>query len=303
MKTKFYFLLPILFCACNKGDSTAPQPAMQLPPAGPDTCSRPDWKAGTTRYFQHPCGIALSPKTGELAVSAYSGGYAQKGDVAVFASMAAFLTQNQAATYVYHDAKAPESLVFDKDGNLFIAETEGTAGITILKKDAAGYTKAKTIQGGLNNPRGMAFDKNGYLFLCDDGNNRIVCFKAPLISDVYLSVITGLGSPKGIAYSNNSLFIAEYSGNRISQWKIDSFTAPVATATIASPVDIAVNDCFVAVGIPAEKTIKFFHSRAFSFSAGSISVGSQSFGMLLPAGKKELTLLAYESQKVMNYAP
>ena len=305
MKTKYFlFLLPILFCACSKSNTAVtPTPGVPLP-AGPDTCTRSDWKAGAARYFQHPCGIALSPKTGELAVSAYPGGYAQKGDVAVFASLGAFLTQNQAATFVYSDAKAPEALAFDKDGNLFIAETEGTAGITLLKKGTGGgYTKLKTIQGGFNNPRGMAFHPDGSLFLCDDGNGRVVRFKNPIASDAFLPVITGLGSPKGIAYSNNSLFIAEYSSNRISQWTIDSFSTPVATVAVVNPVDLAVNDCFVAVGMPAEKRVKFFHRGALPLSAGSISVGSQSFGMLLPAGKKELTLTAYEAQKMVSYTP
>ncbi len=311
MKTKYYFLLlSLLFGACKKDENgvklVAPpvvQNPAQIPPAPPDTCSRPEREAGPARYFQHPCGIAVSPKNGEVAISAYSGGYALKGDVIVFASLAAFLTQNQAATYVYKEAKAPEALAFDKDGNLFIAETEGTAGITILKKMQVGYYPLKTIQGGLNNPRGMAFDNAGNLFLCDDGNNRVVRFRAPLTSDVYEPVITGLGSPKGIAVSNNRLFIAEYSGNRISQWKIDSFSAPVATVAVASPVDIAATECFVAVGCPAEKAVRFFHSGYLPLSAGSIAVGSQSFGMLLPAGEKVLTLTSYDAQKVISYAP
>ncbi len=307
MKTKYYFLLLfLLFGACKKEESGVKPvvpPVGQNPPAIPDTCSRPEGKAGPARYFQHPCGIAISPKTGELAISAYSGGYAQKGDVIVFASPAAFLTQNQAGTYVYKEAKAPEALAFDKDGNLFIAETEGTAGITILKKSGVGYSRLKTIQGGLNNPRGMAFDNAGNLFLCDDGNNRVVRFKAPLTSDVYEPVITGLGSPKGIAVSNNRLFIAEYSGNKISQWKIDSFSAPVATVAVANPVDIAANECFVAVGCPAEKAVKLFHSGYLPLSAGSIAVGSQSFGMLLSAGEKVLTLTAHDAQRIISYTP
>jgi hypothetical protein len=295
-------LMPLLFAACKK-ESSPVAPAVITPPVVtvPDTCTRLEWKSGIGGNFTNPCGFAVSP-TGQVAVSAYNGGYGTLGKVIIYKSIGGFLhNESVAVFYTYNNAKAPEALVFDKDGNLYIAETEGTAGITVLKRGATSYSKVKTIQGGFSNPRGMAFDDQGRLYLCDDGNNRIVRFNAPLTSNTSTTVITGLGAPKGIAYVENRLYVAEYSGNRLSEWQVDSFASPTAVTPVMAPVDVTANTCFAAVSQPGSKVVSLFHRRLLTASAGSYPVGNQCFGMWLHPTKAALVMALYERNKVVEY--
>jgi len=140
----------------------------------------------------------------------------------------------------------PKGVVLDKDGNLYIADTEnhrirkvtpGGTISTIAGTGTAGYAgdDGAATSAQLNNPKGMAVDSSGNLYIADTDNQRIrKVTPAGMISTVAGTGTAGnypgdggpatsaeLNSPFGVAVdSDSNLYIADTGNSRI--FKVDA---------------------------------------------------------------------------------
>ncbi len=93
----------------------------------------------------------------------------------------------------------PTSLTFDQNGDLYVCDNDfnnrirkvSTEGIvsTIAGGDVKDFKDGNVSEAQFNNPRGIAIDDNGNLYVCDIGNNRI----RKISPDGEVSTVAGSG--------------------------------------------------------------------------------------------------------------
>jgi hypothetical protein len=150
----------------------------------------------------------------------------------------------------------PWGIVYDGTGNLYVCDNGGN---TIRKVVATGGSGASTTVAGsgvasendatgtlatFNGPMGIAYDGSTYLYVCDNGGNKIrritVSTGAVLTiagsglateTDNVTGTLATFNRPAGIVYDGaGNLYVSDVGGNTIR--KI-STTAPYAVSTIA----------------------------------------------------------------------
>lgn len=151
-----------------------------------------------------------------------------------------------------------EGLVFDKAGNLWIADQnsrvlgflrflDGELASKVLGQSGFTTGTCSTTQSGLCKPGGTTFDKSGNLWVADFSNNRVVMFKTPQTTDKAATFVigqssftssacattqSGLCGPAGTAFdSSGNLWVADGKNNRVLE-----FSAPFSTGESASLV-------------------------------------------------------------------
>jgi len=234
-----------------------------------------------TNGFDRPVGIAFSPGQ-KVVVTEFHGmnpdgtgyAYGSPGAVKIYNSTANFYTNISDVSIPFAIINnGPEAVVFDANENLYIAETENTAGISIFQSPYA--IKLKTIWGGFNNPRGIALDGSGNLYVADDGNGKIVKITNPLGVDAESDLITGLTTPKAVAISGNYIFIAEYDANRVTKYNIASPGASVETFNIDHPIDLHVSGCMLYISSHGAIYGGYGSSKVVAVKADNMNAGIQ----------------------------
>ena len=147
----------------------------------------------------------------------------------------------------------PRAIAFDKDGNTFFADTLNqrirridTAGVitTVAGNGTEGYSgdSGPALEAALNQPHGVAVDKDGILYIADSANHRI----RKVTADGQISTYAGDGTPGALGDggpaaaaqvkdpktitmdpSGAVLYIADTGNNRIR--KIDLGTGTIST--------------------------------------------------------------------------
>ena len=211
--------------------------------------------AGFDQYG--PSGIAIDPR-GRIFVTDFA------GDRVLTWPDSSALTSCQPADAVIGlgDLDGPEAVAIDPgSGAVFISSTLSHS--VIGYKFAGGaWTKFVTLgspgaagaaSNRFNFPRGLAIDPGGRLFVADDFNKRVQIFNAPFNDGE--AAVDGLGGfadggfdgPKGLAMVGHTLFVADYSKDRVLRFT-GPFTTPnqvyAATASFTGldgPVDVVVH--------------------------------------------------------------
>lgn len=119
---------------------------------------------------------------------------------------------------------------------------------TVLKFTSPGVSSI--FASGFNNPRGLAFDQSGNLYVANGSGNTITKIQTNGSTSVFAS--TGLNDPRGIAFDHlGNLFVANSGNNTI--WKYDASGAGALFGTSAfsanGPFGLAIdsgNNVFVA---------------------------------------------------------
>jgi secreted PhoX family phosphatase len=120
------------------------------------------------------------------------------------------------------------------------------AGLVIGQSDFTSDTQATTAS-GLNYPTEVAFDAAGNLWLVDQGNNRVLEYKAPFSTGESASIVigqadftsfasattaTGMNSPYGITFDGSgNLWVSDNKNLRVLE-----FTLPFSSGQAASLV-------------------------------------------------------------------
>ncbi|MGI0047170.1 MAG: NHL repeat-containing protein [Nitrosotalea sp.] len=142
---------------------------------------------------------------------------------------------------------SPDGIAFDKDGDLWIADTgfnrllmfpppftNDENATLVIGQDNFTSTDAALSATGLDQPYGMAFDKDGNLWVADTNNNRLVEYKPPFTTDEATSIVIGspsfdkgtystnassLAAPYGLAFDKSgNLWVVDYYDNRVLEF-------------------------------------------------------------------------------------
>jgi prepilin-type N-terminal cleavage/methylation domain-containing protein len=165
-----------------------------------------------------------------------------------FNSSGSFISQIGGYGFANGNLLTPWGFAFDATGNIWIADTrnnrvqEFTSGgswiQTIPSSGCGNITPAgctaSTTNGQFNNPKGVAFDSSGNLWVTDYGNNRVQEFNSSgsylfAIGAGYNGVAGAIGStgtasgqfngPLGIAIdSSNNIWVVDSSNNRVQEF-------------------------------------------------------------------------------------
>lgn len=261
IKISFLSLLFLgLIFSCNSDDDSTPNEDNNDP--DPVACEIPNITANTNKDFINPCAIAVSAD-GRIAITTYNGfdqGYGAQGVTKVWTSYTVF-ANNQPPVITFNNVAA-EGAAFDSNGNLFITETEQVAGVAVYLKNQNGYTFSHTIQGNLNNPRGITFD-NGKLYIADDGNSRIVSVQNPASPNyVIQNEFPTNGSVKAITADSEYFYYVQFTENKVvKRSKSDGTTQNL---TVTNPVDITLHNGNLYVTSPTSKKLTVISAEIFS---------------------------------------
>lgn len=249
------FLLGLII-SCKSDDDSTPNPDDNPDPI---VCEIPNITNSGTEDFLNPCAIAVSPQ-GQIIVTTYNEGYGQYGLYRIWASYAAF-SANQLPIQEGFQIAA-EAATFDPAGNLYVAETEQVARISVYLKNGNAYNWSHFIQGGMNNPRGIVFD-GGKLYIADDGNGRVVSVTNPTTpnSPIQAEFSTN-GSVKAITSDAQYFYYVQFTENKVvKRSKTDGTTQSL---DVTNPVDITLHDGNLYVTSPTSKKLTIIAAETFS---------------------------------------
>jgi uncharacterized protein YjiK len=155
---------------------------------------------------------------------------------------------------------APYGIAFDTAGNMYVAESNNHRVQKFTKTgpglfDLSGITVAGTGTLGsgatqLNNPKGIAFDAKGNMYVVDSNNSRVQKFKTTGTGTFNPSGVTvagtgGLGvssdqlkNPEGIAFdATGYMYVADYNNSRIQQFPTAVSGISGTSGTIITQID------------------------------------------------------------------
>jgi sugar lactone lactonase YvrE len=128
----------------------------------------------------------------------------------------------------------PEGIYVDDNLTLYIADSSNhriqmwTYGAS-FGQTVAGDGSAGSSLTQLNSPMAVIVDINGYMYIADAGNYRVLRWGPIATSGVCIAACTGVSgtnanqllNPTGLAFDNNgSLYICEFSNNRVQKFEI-----------------------------------------------------------------------------------
>ncbi len=143
---------------------------------------------------------------------------------------------------------SPAGVAIDSQGNYYIADTANNrirkvSSHGIISTIAGTGDAGSTGDGGLatlaqlNNPRSVAIDSAGNLYIADSGNNEI---RKITPGGIMLPVSTELNDPEGVVVDANGLvYVADTGNNRVVQ--ATSSGGIVQLAQVSKPVAVAVD--------------------------------------------------------------
>ncbi|MCJ8166670.1 Ig-like domain-containing protein [Pontibacter sp. E15-1] len=225
-----------------------------------------DGEAAKNATLKAPTGLAFD-KDGNLYIAERGGNRVRRvstdGIITTVAGTGAFSSTGDGEDAKDATLKDPYGLAFDIDGNLYIAESSGnrvrrvsTGGIitTYAGTGASSSTGdgAAAKNATLRDPTGLAFDKDGNLYIAERGDNRV----RRVSTDGIITTVAGTGAfsstgdgeaakdatlkaPTGLSFDKDgNLYIAENMSYRVRRVATDgTITAYAGTGTFGSTGD------------------------------------------------------------------
>jgi hypothetical protein len=134
----------------------------------------------------------------------------------------------------------PQALVFDAQGDLFVASQPGS-----VIEFAPPYTGQPTsIGAGVNHPQALALDNKGNLFVANgNGSNSVTEYAPPYTGAPTSTITTGIDDPVSLALdSAGDLFVANQSANTVTLYASPYTAAPTRISNgLNGPNSIAID--------------------------------------------------------------
>jgi DNA-binding beta-propeller fold protein YncE len=139
----------------------------------------------------------------------------------------------------------PEDVVFDNQGRMYIADTMNNAIrkiengkiTTIAGTGSYGDGQGKANLADLAQPKGVAVDGKGNVYVADTGNHKVKKVSGGNI----VTLVDGLSYPEGVAVFGKTLFIADTKHNIIKKVSTNGKGMAIVASGILSPKKIAVD--------------------------------------------------------------
>lgn len=284
-----------------------------------DPCSSLNLTEKAMVNYSKPCGLAIS-KSGIVAVVQYNGftAYGSDATTGIWSSFSDFMAGK--APVQTFTSRGAEAAAFDNNENLYITETEGTAGIVVYKRtmqiNGWSYVRAIVIQGkvtgGFVNPRGIAFDSENRLYIANDGRGNIVRITDPANNGPQQIICADLNGIKGLAITGSTLYATMYNDNAVFKITLKpngDFNELVSSFTVQHPVDIAVKEGMLAIGSPDGLLTLIDPAqiqpgkKAYTGCKKEISTGKNLFGLAFNPAGPELAAACLDQNKALIYKP
>src|ERR1051326_5130759 len=220
-----------------------------------------DGGSATSAQLNAPFSIAVD-SAGNIYIAEWSNNRVRKvstsGTITTFAGTGAGGFGGDGGPATDAALNSPEGVAVDAAGNVYIADAFNNrirkvdpSGIitTIAGNGNPGYTgDGPALSAGLNDPSGVAVDKNGNVYVADNSNHRIRKISGGTISTIAGTGVGGFsgdGGPATKAQVFNpthltidgagNLYIADYSNNRVR--KIDTSGTITTIAGTTTPTN------------------------------------------------------------------
>jgi len=313
MTNKFVFTLLLLFVVAG------PLVSCRKENKNNQACAEVEFNQQAVFTYKQPCGLAIS-NAGIMVLVEYNGfnAYGSNGITRIWQNFNDFLANKPPIQTL--TSRGAEAVAFDGNDNLYIAETEATAGIQVYKKiitnGAVTYQPHRLIQGntlagGFVNPRGLAFDSSNRLYIANDGVGNLIRVDNPMGTATLKIITSSFGSIKGLAINGTTLYITLYDSDLVYKCTLRAngdFDTTTAVYRTSKPVDIAVKDGVLAISSPESGIVTLINTdqmvkgnETYTGCKKEISVGSRVFGLAFTPLDKGLFAAHLGMNRVIYY--
>jgi sugar lactone lactonase YvrE len=216
---------------------------------------------------------------------------------------------------------APQDLAFDPDGDLLVADTynhrirridrQGTI-TTIAGNGKAAYAgdNGPALQASLNNPQGIAFDRDGSLFIADTYNHVVRRVDRDGKITTFAGTVPGFGGDGGDATQaqinlamavavgpDGAAYISDGANSRIRRVSRDGSVNKIQTIVGFGPAQDTYGAGFAGDGGPPEKA-KIFSATDLKFdAAGALYISDSGNHRIRAIRSGVITTLAGSGQQ------
>ncbi|CAF5008154.1 unnamed protein product, partial [Rotaria sp. Silwood1] len=162
---------------------------------------------------------------------------------------------NQTGVIVANQFNNPSSLYFDGNDNLYVSDKlkdhveqwspNASAGVTVAGSTSGAAGSSSTL---LNNPEDLTFDKNGFMYVADNNNNRVQRF---LPNSTIGTTVAGTTSQSSSALTdlndavaidvdeNSNVYVLDRGNKRIVKWGSNATTgiSVISNSLLSSAYD------------------------------------------------------------------
>jgi 6-phosphogluconolactonase (cycloisomerase 2 family) len=97
----------------------------------------------------------------------------------------------------------------------------------------------RTISGSMNNPKGIAFDASGNLYVVNSGANNVTVYNAG--GSLINTISASMSSPQYVAFNSGNLYVANYSGNNVTVYNAGGSLINTISGSMSGPVGVKFN--------------------------------------------------------------